>query len=72
MKGRNIAENYEAIGTNYIIPRTTNKLSREALLEFNRMGSSHRRSPSISWSIGAIKSGKAIANSAVDESPSLH
>ena len=72
MKGSNIAEHYEAVGTNYVISHTNNKLSMESLYGFDPMGSSHRRSPGISWSIGAIKSGKVMANSAVEESLSFH
>ena len=58
MKGSNIAEHYEAVGTNYMISHTNNKLSMESLHEFDPMGSSHRISPDISWSIDAIESGK--------------
>ena len=72
MKDINIVEHYESVGTNYIISHTNSKLSVESLHEFNPMGSSYRRSPGIFWSIGAIESGKAMVNSAVDESLSFH
>ena len=71
MWGCTVVEHCEVPGTSCVGSRTINKPSMESLHGFNPMVHHAIDHRTYSSSVGAVKSGEAVDNNAVDESPSI-